>query len=270
MITPSGNAPAFTDLQRAALGGFLAGIALGGAAGRDGQDPIVQALDQDPAALAARSLVLADIAIELLPVGTLSPEQKAIYGREDGATLLTLVLNVTEALGVLAPLGVPFEVSPDQLQTLTDQRGAFESFRLLGMQITNSAMDQRALCGAFLAFLLDDLVKAVEERYHDAKVPQGERDALLDDFAPALLALDDILRYPVERKLELGERRAALAAEAADAQADAALVETTLRLRQEIFVPHEELFAAARRHAARTAGPAAAAPPRSPSSEPRP
>ena len=59
---------------------------------------------------------------------------------------------------------------------------------------------------------------------------------------------DSILTYPAERKALLASRRAELAEESADAEANAQLADTILRLRQKLPVERETLLAAARRH----------------------
>lgn len=246
--------PTHAALQRPAYDGFLARVAL-----HPQEGSAAALLSEDPDALTTRALALSDLALGLLPVGALSPAQRALYGRIDLPLLATLCGNVSEALRILGSLGVRMDVSAEQLDELLGKHGAFQSFELLGTQVTSSALDQRVICGAFLVFCLQRVVEAVDARYHDAALSQPQREALLSDFAPALMALDDVLRYPTERREDLAADRQELATAAEAAEADAHLADTLLRIRQELYVPREELFQAARRHMERSRGAATSA-----------
>lgn len=246
------NIPAAGVMERAPIGGFLARL---GIDPQTAGDPIVRALLEDPDAVNKRVFALSDIALRLLPIGTLDAREKAIYGRLNYPGLNTFVLNIADMVRFVAAVGITFDVPLEQMAELLKQKGAYETCKLLGMQMTNTAMDRRALVGAFQGFLLDQIVGTLDRMFHDPKRSRDDQGRLLDHFGPALLSLDAALQQPVVRKAELLARRKDLAAQARAAQEDAALAQTMLDLRQQIVMPREQLFAAAKRHLAQKGAP---------------
>jgi hypothetical protein len=251
----------FATLERAELDQSLAGIQLTG-----GPGAATAVLAQDPAALDAISLALARLAHTLLPLWRVDPLQAATLQRQIMPALPTFAANVSSALRLLGRGGVTFPVSADPLDELMKKRGAFAGFRLLGMQVTNIGLDQRQISGAFLVFLIERAVGAIDRRFNEPKTTQAAKDKLLADFGSALLTLDEVLRTPQLRKEQLGAQREALAEQAEDAEAEAQLAEASMRLRQKLVVPREVLFSAARRFVQKQqeAGPAGPAPARPP------
>jgi hypothetical protein len=233
----------FAQMERAAADPVLAGLKL-----TFGTTATTAILEQDADALDGITLDLARIAETVLPTWALEGARLGLYRRQIRPGLPTLTNNLSGSLRVLQLRGIPFKVTQEHLEDLMKKRGLYAGCRVMGVQMINAGMDQRQITGAFLVFVLDRLVGALDRRFKDPGLPVADKDRLLDDFAPALIELDDVLRNPIERKEELAAKRKALGQEAADAAADALLAEVSMRLRHNLVVPREALFAAARRH----------------------
>lgn len=137
---------------------------------------------------------------------------------------------------------------PERLEGLMEKHGVYESFRLLGIRIGNSGMDLRQTAGAFLIFQIDRVLGELQRRFQDPGLGDGPRGKLLNDFGPALLALDEALQRPIARKAELDALRKQLGGQVTEAEADAELADACLKLRQDLVLPRQDLFAAARRY----------------------
>jgi hypothetical protein len=252
------NIKLFASLERAALAQTLAGIQLTGGPG--GSAAVLSQRAED---LDAVSLPLSRIARSLAPLGMLDAQQAGALRRLLLPILSTYAENVAGSLRVLAAGGLAAPGQGDQaaqIQELLKKRDVFSGLRLLGMQAMNIGLDQRQISGAFLVFLVDRVVGAVDRRFNDPRATQVTRDRLLADFGPGLMELDDVLRAPQLRNEQLSAARAQLSQRAEDAQADAQLEEASLRLRQQLVLPRELLFAAARRYVQRQAAEGAGVP----------
>jgi hypothetical protein len=233
----------FATMERSALDGTLAGLQINLVPGS-----VAAVLMLDPVAMDAITLPLARIANTLLPMRALTPTQIGIYKRQISPGLPVLANHVVTALRTAERGEIQFPVRPEHVQDLMKKRGIYGGYRLLGMQMINIGMDQRQVSGAFLVFMIDRVIGALDRRFRDPNLPQAKKDKLLDDFAPALVELDEVLRNPVRRKEELAAKREAAAQKTADAQAEALMAEVAMRLRHNLVVPREMLFAAALRH----------------------
>ncbi len=108
-------------------------------------------------------------------------------------------------------------------------------------------MDQRAIVGQFLVFLLDRLLKDLARRLAGRHHPPMESNALLHDFARPLFDLSEVLNAPQKRKDELSALREKLSQEAQGAADDAELEIMKTSLRQQLLVPQEAIFAVVRK-----------------------
>lgn len=242
----------FAVMERSGLGETLAGLPLDPHAGT-----VREVLLLDPAAVDATSLGLSRLATGLLPLWQLAPAQQGVYQRQLQPTLPTLVGNVAGSLRVLAKSGTNFGAEPGPLLELLKKMDIYGTIKVIGMQVNDTGMDYREVTGAFLVFLIDRVLGALDRRFTDPAVPQAQKDRLLEDFAPALLDMEEVLRDPVVRKQDLQAHRQTLGQQARDAQAEAQVQDTALRLRQNLVTPREQLFAAARHYRAKHAPPGA-------------
>lgn len=254
-LQPGAAPRLFASMDRAALDETLGGVRL-----TAGPGAAAEVLAQTPDRVDAIALALARIATALLPTAPVDALQAGALRRQLLPALPTFAHNVASALRLCAHSGAPLPPGPEPIAALMKKKGLYAGFRLVGMQVQNIALDQRQISGAFLVFLVDRAVGAIDRRYADSKVPQPARDRLLADFAPALFELDEVLRNPQLRKEQLATQRQALALQVEDAQADAQLAEASLRLRQKLVLPREVLFAAARRYMQKQAEAQGAAP----------
>ncbi len=252
----------FAVMERSAMDGILATIRLtGGPAGTKA------VLSQDRKDLDAVTFPLARIARGLLPIGTVDPIQMGVLQRQLNPTVRSLVGNVADGLRTLKEHNVPFKASADPIVDLMGKSEIFAGLELLGLQVNDIGMDQREVVGGFMVFALDRMLDYLDKRITDPNVPQPLKNKLLDDFGPALMDLDDVLRNPQLVKDALAAQSAALGQQVQDAQAEAQLKDAAMRVRQQLVMPREMLFAAARRYVQqRQQGPAVLAnqPPQTP------
>lgn len=238
------NYPTVATLQRGPLSGIIAEYAPPGTL----VDQLVSLIVSDPVATNRALAGVAGLGMRHLPMGTMTPSEKALYGKYKTSPLVQRRGFVGDALLVLEPYGIPFAVGPARLQELGDLQASFKDWRVFGQQLVNLGMDRRAMLGPMQLMLVTKLVEAINRRFRDPALKPAERSKLLDDFAPALLELERVLSMRVERKEELKGARADAQSQLAAATADAAYAATLVKLRQGVIVSREELFAAARRH----------------------
>ncbi len=241
---PSIDPNLIANLGRSGFTGSLGGvqISLAGQAAR-----VKDVLEQDPLGLNTLLLEMAGIAVEVLPGGALSPMQQGVYLRQSMPNLNTFLVCVDDAVQLLAPSAGLVTTDPAAMMALLDKKDQYEGFMLLGMEMINAGMDQREITGAFLVYLIDEVLTALNHFFADPKVPVEKKDQVLKDFGPALLELDDVLKAPQVRKNALANLRGDKALSAKEAQQVAADAEVALRVRQNLLLPREALFAAARR-----------------------
>ncbi len=241
----------FASMERATLERALASVQVKPSILPGGIDLVKLVITQDPETLDAITLPLGRIVSAVLPLWQLDPVVQGVYLRQLFPCLSSFVVSVCDAQTALSHGPVKFQmVDTGQLQDLMSKRGTYSAFMLLGMKLNNAGLSQRQISGAFLIFTLDRVLTVLNRRLSDPNEPKAKKDQLLADFAPAILEMDAVLQNPVQRKADLGGQRTIWAQKADDAQAEAALQEMALRVRQNLVLPRQGLFDAARRHQA--------------------
>ena len=239
----------YAKMERAALDRQLSSFKFITTITPDGSDLLKVVLQQDPAAIDALSLALGQTVAEILPVGQFNPQWQAIYKRQLMPNLQSFAYSVSSGLNVLSHGPTTFAaVGPGEILDLGAKGRLYSSYKVLGMRLNDDAVTERQLSGAFVIFLIDRVLTVLDRRFTDPVTSQGLKNKYLEDFAGALISMDDVLQNPVARKQDLSGQRQSLALTAEEAQAEAALQETALRVRQNLVLPREALFAAARRH----------------------
>ena len=203
----------YAPFLRSLQGNRIAGIQLHG-------DGIRLALQADPEEMARTALSIARTGIRL-PRNVLTAQDRPIYARMmyDGQD--TFVRATAQGINLSGMVPTVEGTTPAVLLDLIDRKDAYLGIKLLGQRVRDAALDLRLVYGAYQFYLIDHLMSYLETRFADPYLTRQDMEALLDDFGPALVKLDDMLRKGPLRKTELINRRDTAESEAMAAQDEA-------------------------------------------------
>lgn len=240
----------YTDFQRTGLShdGTLAGIRLG-------DDHIHALLDLPEQTLDAATLELSALS-GILPVGTINPLHRQRYEPQRWPGQSELVRLTADGLRHDPDPAKP--VDEARLLDLLAKKEAYQEFALLGQRIKDRGMDLRAINGAWMWFLADEIMRWLGQTMVDPATTEADKAELLDCFAPALLVMDGMLGHSSQQKQAIAAARGNLSEQLKEKQAQAADARTELAVRHDLPVSQQALLEAARRHAAKASSPGAA------------
>jgi hypothetical protein len=167
-----------------------------------------------------------------LPVRALSAVERTRLGRRSLLTYAGLVQAVGRGLSACPEVAAAAGTPPSHLRDLHDKGFAYLRFRRLGARLTNLALDMRLAHGNLMLFTVKLVLDALNNKLADPALPRAKSESLLNDFGPALVSLDQIMRTQAEQRKMRAKSRAQAPADAEEADSDEGLLHLVDALKQ--------------------------------------